>query len=78
MSRVGRINVSLYWDELERIKGGVEIYAKQHADELTDAEQAYWLGVSSTVAVLQSESVNGDWQQFITALQLHFKGNEKE
>ena len=71
--RLGRINVTLYYDELERASGGIW---RMLADEkgLSEAEVAYWTGAAMALDGLRTTVIDGDWIAFLAALKMHFDG----
>ena len=71
---LGRRNITIYYDELDRVVGGIwTLLAK---DGMPADEAAYWIGASNALNLLRSDSVCGDWEQFVAALKMHHKGVE--
>lgn len=70
---LGRHNVTVYADEMERCVGGIrQMLAK--SEGMTYAEECYWMGSLFTLERLLSTSLPDDWQAFIASMKLHFTG----
>ena len=70
---LGRHNITIYADEMERCIGGIRKMMAQ-SDGMTHEELCFWMGSLFTLERLLSTSLPDDWQAFIAALQLHFTG----
>lgn len=69
---LGRRNITVFFDELERVVGGIwQLMAKEG---MTGEEMAYWTGAANALNLLRSDSIGGDWEQFVAALKMHFEG----
>lgn len=73
---LGRHNITVYADELERCIGSCRLLLKREG--ITDGEYCYWLGVLFTLEQLHGYSMPDDAEQFINVMQLHFGADEKE
>ena len=71
---LGRRNITVFFDELERVTGGIwQLLAK---DGMAETEMAYWTGAANALNLLRSDAIGGDWEQFVAALKMHFEGVE--
>lgn len=71
---LGRRNITIFYDELDRAVGGIwQLLAK---GGMSETEMAYWTGTANALNLLRSDSVCGDWEQFVASLKLHFEGVE--
>lgn len=71
---LGRHNVTIYADEMERCIGGIRQMLSQSTDGMTYEEECFWMGSLFTLERLLSTSLPDDWQAFIAAMKLHFTG----
>lgn len=72
--RLGRINVTLYYDELERASGGIWRMLSENRDGMAEAEEAYWVGAAMALDGLRTTVIDGDWVSFVAALKMHIDG----
>lgn len=71
MGRMGRINITVYADELERATGALmQLYKSDSTDAF---EKAYLIGAGVALTQLQTTLIDGDWKQFVTALRKTFE-----
>lgn len=71
---LGRHNITIYADELERCIGGIRQMLAQGTDGMTYEEECYWMGALFTLERLLSTSLPDDWKAFIAAMKMHFTG----
>ena len=71
---LGRHNVTLYADEVERCIGGIRRLASTR--EMGETEQAYWMGAVLALEHVMRIDIPDNWQAFIAAMQLCFTGEQ--
>ena len=71
---LGRHNITIYGDELERAIGGLSTYLA-NAD-VSETEAAYWLGARNALAALHGYDLPDSWQALMAALKLRFDGGD--
>ena len=76
MGRMGRINITLYSDELERASGGIWRLLNEERETITEAEEAYLVGAAMALDQLRTTLIDGDWEQFVTALRMQLGTSE--
>ena len=75
---IGRHNVTLYVDELERAQGGIRIMLESKRGDMSPVEHAYWLGASAVLNQIRLGDLQCSWEQFLSAMKLHFEGDGDE
>lgn len=71
---LGRHNITVYADELERAIGAMRIYDLK-ADLLPE-EASYWLGAVNALSAIRDYDMPDDWQALVAALKLRFDGGD--
>ena len=71
---LGRHNVTLYADEVERCIGGISKLTT--TKEMEFAEECYWLGAKFCLENILRVDIPDNYQAFIAAMQLHFSGEQ--
>lgn len=72
---LGRHNITIYADELERCIGLCKRILKD--EELQDEERAYWLGAQNALERIHSYDLPDDATAFVAALKLHFRRDDE-
>lgn len=72
--RIGRINVTLYADELERASGAFWQLVSQEG--ISEVEEIWYTAYATCLESLTTTLIDGSWEQFVTAARLQLgKGN---
>lgn len=68
---LGRHNMTIYADELERTIGAIGIVEETH--EMGEREAAYWQGARHALRLLLATDMPNDHAAFVAAMKMHWE-----